>query len=157
MFLFPSFTCQVPTMPNGQRAAEDGGNFMFMSILLICAVILYLFRPNSLRRSIQGSQDKASRPPSDQNVNTFTSLNIFFGTHFNRPIQLFSINQHFYYKLITKKFLRDPYFKYENPKYKHSPTFYYFMKITIERFLFEITKYLIKNSKFLISETKKNF
>lgn len=58
----------VPVLPNGQRAAEDGGNFMFMSILLICAVILYLFRPNSLRRSIQGGQDKAPRPPSDQNV-----------------------------------------------------------------------------------------
>ncbi|XP_055320993.1 uncharacterized protein C34C12.4 [Sitodiplosis mosellana] len=57
----------LPVMPNGQRAAEDGGNFMFMSILLICAVILYLFRPNSLRRSIQGNQDKAPRPPSDQN------------------------------------------------------------------------------------------
>lgn len=55
---------------NGQRA-DDSSNFMFMSMLLIFAVILYLFRPNSLRRSLQNDQDKSPRPPSDQNVNIF--------------------------------------------------------------------------------------
>ncbi|XP_031641103.1 small integral membrane protein 14 [Contarinia nasturtii] len=57
-----------PTLPDSQRGgADSGSDFMFMSILLICAVILYIFRPNPLRRSRLGDQDKSSRPPSDQN------------------------------------------------------------------------------------------
>lgn len=64
--LFPA----VPMVsPNGQRA-DDSSNFTLMSMLLIFAVILYLFRPNSLRRSTQ-SHDKPSQPPNDQNVNCF--------------------------------------------------------------------------------------
>lgn len=57
----------LPSMgPNAQRA-DESSNFMLMTMLLIFAVILYFFRPNSLRRSGRESLDKPSPPPNDQN------------------------------------------------------------------------------------------
>lgn len=64
-------TCIVPTLgPNAERA-NDGNNFMLMSILLIVAVILYIFRPNSLR----GSRSENEKSQRDRQVLAFKKKN----------------------------------------------------------------------------------
>lgn len=56
-------------MGPGAQRSDDSSNFTLMSMLLIFAVILYLFRPNSLRRSPQNENAKTQQPPSgDGNV-----------------------------------------------------------------------------------------
>lgn len=64
-------------LPLAGRSAstDDGNNFTMMSIFVILAVILYIFRPNSLRRrenteekrlpsNDQGPNDEGSPPPA---------------------------------------------------------------------------------------------
>lgn len=59
----------VPLGPGSAQSTDDGGNFTLMSMFLIFAVILYLFRPNSLRRSVQSANHK-TQPPNDGNVSS---------------------------------------------------------------------------------------
>lgn len=67
----------VPSLGQDAQRSDDSNSFTLMSMLLIFAVILYLFRPNSLRRSIQNDQYKSQQPPADGNVRFFFSI-LFF-------------------------------------------------------------------------------
>lgn len=59
----------VPSLGlDAQRTDDNSSSFTFMSMLLIFAVILYLFRPSSLRRPTQSDQPKSQQPPTDGNV-----------------------------------------------------------------------------------------
>lgn len=63
--------CDLFVVPlGGDRGAvgDDGSNFMMMSIFMILAVILYIFRPNSLRRLRNGDE---KQPPSGDQVSYF--------------------------------------------------------------------------------------
>lgn len=62
--------------PSGQRA-DDGNNFVMMSMLMIFAVILYLFRPNSLRRSTNDMEKNAQEPPNNGQVTNTIPSTVF--------------------------------------------------------------------------------
>lgn len=74
----------VPLGPGSAQSTDDSGNFTLMSMFLIFAVILYLFRPNSLRRSVQSANHK-TQPPNDGNVrSTHTHTQSHFSVGFNQ-------------------------------------------------------------------------
>lgn len=62
--------------PSAQRA-DDGNNFAMMSMLLIFAVILYLFRPSSLRRSTNDLEKTSQEPPNNGQVIQITVCDVF--------------------------------------------------------------------------------
>lgn len=67
LFLFV-FKYLVPQIgPGTSQSTDDSTNFTFMSMFFIFAVILYLFRPSSLRRSVQNNIQKM-QPPNDGSV-----------------------------------------------------------------------------------------
>lgn len=65
----------VPLAGRG-ASADDGSNFAMMSMFLILAVILYIFRPNSLRR--QRNTDEKQPLSSDGQVRSCECIH--FGT-----------------------------------------------------------------------------
>lgn len=59
--------CTDLTRPqNVSGSNENADNFTFMMFILIAAVILYLIRPNSLRRQAPG-KPSSDNGPNDQN------------------------------------------------------------------------------------------
>lgn len=65
-------TVPIPGRGAG-AAADDGNNFTMMSIFMILAVIMYIFRPNSLRRQRQNNADE-KQPLSNGQVSTVIAI-----------------------------------------------------------------------------------